>query len=298
MTSDVSLPAPVLAALCRDGDLVELQEELILRGTGAATVGLAALTGIVGTPERELPFKIVRKTLAPLREGRHAALAGDARHWAYWRREVEAYRSGLLPTGPGLRSPRCYAVVGDQVFLEAVDGAEPSLQQAAAHLAGWQIEYDASFDRPWFAMDQLGRRLQVTELDWTSVKADSRIVHLWDRRHELYERLRQLPLVLSHGDYSIGNLVADGSDTIAIDWATVGWEPLGFDLAHLALSVGADPTGAYLAAASAVAPDVLRLGFGAATAIIGASRVHWMLSREVDVPKWYVDFLWDHQPLE
>ena len=291
------LPEAVLAALYAEGELANVSEEPIRRGTGAATGDVVAISGVVRTAGGDSPFKIVRKTVAPLREGPHAALAGDPRHWAYSRREVEAYASGLLPTGPGLRAPRCLAVVGGQVFLEAVDGDAPSVDQAAAHLARWQVEYEKSLDRPWLVMDQLGQRLQVTELDWTSVGADERVVRLWERRHALYEGLRRLPIVRSHGDFSIGNLVADGSDTVAVDWATLGWEPLGFDLAHLALSTGTDPTGAYHAAApSKVALDDLMSGFGAATAIIGASRVHWMLSRGIDVPAWYVDFLWVHGP--
>ena len=58
--------------------------------------------------------------------------------------------------------------------------------------------------------------------------------------------LDALPRVLSHGDYSLGNLIDAGEDVVALDWATVGWEPIGFDLGHLALSAGADPTEAWL----------------------------------------------------
>ena len=109
--------------------------------------------------------------------------------------------------------------------------------------------------------------------------------------------LRELPRVLSHGDFSIGNLIALGADTVALDWAAVGWEPLGFDLAHLALSTGDDPIDAYLDGVGAARANLVRRGFGAAAAIIGASRVHWMLANGIDVPAWYVDFVWEHQPL-
>jgi hypothetical protein len=161
-------------------------------------------------------------------------------------------------------------VVGEEVFLEEVDGPPPSVPKAAEHLAAWQVGYDRSLDRSWLTRDQLGRRLQATRLDWKNVDTDPRMIDLWKHRHELYDRLAHLPLVLSHGDYSIGNLVAQGCDTVALDWATGGWEPVGFDLAHLALSTGEDPTGAYLAATPlSHPPEVVTFGFAAALVIIG-----------------------------
>ena len=297
---DGVLPLSVRAALCGEPDavVVELREDRIRRGSGAATRGLVRLTVGLRTREgRAVSVRIIRKTMEPLRGGRHAAFAGDPRHWAYWRRESEAYRSALLPTGPGFRAPRCFGVVGDDVFLEEIDGPPPSAPQAAEHLAAWQVDYDRSLDQSWLARDQLGRRLQATRLDWYNVDADPRMVDLWEDRHELYDRLAHLPLVLSHGDYSTGNLVAQGFDTVALDWATVGWEPVGFDLAHLALSTGEDPTGAYLAATPLSHPPEVTFGFAAALVIIGASRVHWMLSQGLDLPEWYVEFVCEHYPL-
>ncbi len=38
------------------------------------------------------------------------------------------------------------------------------------------------------------------------------------------------------------------------------------------------------------------MGFGAAVAIVGSSRVHWMLSAGVEIPDWYVDLLWEYRP--
>ena len=146
-------------------------------------------------------------------------------------------------------------------------------------------------------MDQLAARVAVSELDWSEVDADTRMRQLWERRHDLLAQLRELPRVLSHGDYSLGNLLADGSDVIALDWATVGWEPVGFDLAHLALSSGVYPTDAYIAAAPSVAdPVLIRRGFAIAVALTGASRLHWMLTRSLGPPHWYTDFVWRHRP--
>lgn len=54
----------------------------------------------------------------------------------------------------------------------------------------------------------------------------------------------------------------------------------------------------YVAASRDAAPDAAAaaIGFRCALVVIGASRVHWMISRSIDVPSWYVDFLWEHRP--
>ena len=93
------------------------------------------------------------------------------------------------------------------------------------------------------ARDQLGRRLEVSHLDWGLVDADPRAVRLWEGRSTRTTRLsvsyRQcVRTVITAWATSSG----EGADVIALDWATFGWEPLGFDLgAHLGLSSGPGP---------------------------------------------------------
>lgn len=280
-----------------DGAIIDIDEHVLDRGTGAATASLARVSLLVRSPDgRERPINLVRKTFKPLTTGRHAYGSEDPRHWAYWRREAEAYASTLLPRGPGLRAPRCFGVIDNNVWLEEVSGQAPSVEDAAGCLARWQVGYDAQLDRPWMARDQIGRRLEVSQLDWDLVGADPRAVRLWERRSRNYEALAELPIVRSHGDYSLGNLVGRAGDVVALDWATFGWEPLGFDLAHLGLSSGRDPRPAYEASTSRWAEDKLARGFASAVAIIGPSRVHWMLSAGVEVPDWYLDFLCEYRP--
>lgn len=277
--------------------VLRVREERIGEGTGAASGSVARLRVEIGTRAGDrVEVRIIRKVLRPLSEGRHAAGATEPRHWAYWSREADAYSSGLLPSGPGLRAPACLAVEDGIIYLQEAAGPAPSSDQAARHLAVWQVDFDASLDREWLARDQLGQRLQVSHLDWTGMEVDPGVVELWDRRWELLERIGRLPVVRSHGDYNIGNLVAEGSDTVALDWATFGWEPLGFDLAHLALSTGVDSRAAYRAAAPAQRGDDLDAGFTASLAIVGSSRVHWMLSAGQTIPSWYVRFLLAHRP--
>jgi hypothetical protein len=280
-----------------DGAIIDIDERVLNRGTGAATAGLAQVSLLVRSADGgERRITLVRKTFCPLRAGRHAHGSEDPRHWAYWRREAEAYSSTLLPKGPGLRAPRCFGVVDNDVWLEEVGGPAPALEDAARHLALWQAGFDTQLDRAWMARDQLGRRLEVTHLDWGLVDADPRAVRLWAGRSRYYEALVELPVVRSHGDYGLGNLVSHAADVVALDWATFGWEPLGFDLAHLGLSSGQDPRSAYLASTNRWAEGTVAKGFASAVAIIGPSRVHWMLSAGVAIPDWYVDFLWEYRP--
>ncbi|AQZ61600.1 unnamed protein product [[Actinomadura] parvosata subsp. kistnae] len=241
--------------------VVEGRAEPIRGSSGAATCALTRLTGLARCAGEEVPFRVVRKELRPVRTGRHAPFAGDPRHWAYWRREPLAYASGLLPAGPGLAAPRCYGVVGDVLYLEDVPGGPENPQVAAARLGEWQAATPVP-EVPWLGGHQLAQRVRATT--WTPVAADPRIERLWRRRDELLALLARLPVVLSHGDFSAGNIIAapgltSGTDaptaptvpgtTVLLDWATLSAGPVGADLAALALSTFTDPLDAYLAGA-------------------------------------------------
>ena len=207
-----------------------------------------------------------------------------------------AYSSNVLPSGPHLVAPKCFGVDGNDVYLEAISGPRETIDRAAMHLAEWQSR-SAVPDLPWLTHNQLEQRVSVTTLDWRSVEADPRVVDLWNRRESLLQRLANLQRVLSHGDYSHGNLLARGDETVALDWGTLGIAPVGSDLAYLALAELADPLPHFLETAQDHWPpqDVV-LGFQATLALVGSSRAHWMLSRGTPLPEGYVDFLWNNRP--
>ena len=294
------LPPEVQVALAAADaiDAVEVRENPLPAGIGAASGGLTRLDVTLRTSSGHTRHAhLVKKTLSPMVGGRHTDATTGTRHWAYWRREAEAYTSGLLPTGPGLRAVCCLGVDGNDVYLEDVVGPAPSVEQAALHLGAWQVDYDPTLDRPWLAQDQLTDRLAAADLDWGSVDADARVVEMWKDRRTTLQSLAMLPVVRSHGDYSLGNLVVQGAGTVALDWASFGWEPVGFDLAHLALSTAKDPWGPYFETAPRHRePETVDAGFATCAALIGASRVHWMLERGIDVPPWYIDFLSELRP--
>jgi hypothetical protein len=68
-----------------------------------------------------------------------------------------------------------------------------------------------------------------------------RLAQAWLGRRELHAALKRLPRTLAHGDAHRRNLLsqrmADGGDrTVAVDWAAIGYAPLGEDPGHLVTS--------------------------------------------------------------
>jgi hypothetical protein len=290
--------------------------EPIGRSMGSATGTVARLVGWAACGASEVRFCVVRKQVAPRPIGRHSAGVDDPRHWAYWRREPLAYASGLLPAAgepsasvtmteaptlgePGvgectagrLVAPECYDVAGDTVWLQDVGGTRESARVAARRLGVWQATTPIP-DVPWLACDQLAQRVAVSALDFRGVGVDRRLVEVWERREALLASLCGVPGVLSHGDFSMDNLVAAGDRTVVLDWATFGVSPVGADLAHLALSSLEDPVEDYLAGLGGRFDEAaVQLGYRVTAALTGASRMHWMRANGVPVPDGYQDFV-------
>jgi len=187
-------------------------------------------------------------------------------HWYYWRREAEAYRSGLLAgLGGGLRAPRCDLVVdrGDgsvALWLEDLRGDPASswsldrYQQAARHLGHAQGEFIAARqvpDDPWISrrwlrsyLDQPLRRLTVPtdrELwrhpllaDWFPTPPTAALQAMRADRGRFLTALDRAPTTLCHHDFHPANLFDGGhGSTAAIDWSFVGIGALGEDAGNL-----------------------------------------------------------------
>ena len=79
-----------------------------------------------------------------------------------------------------------------------------------------------------------------------------RLLDAWQERRTLYDALGRLPRTLAHGDAHRRNLISqrmpDGGDrTVGVDWAIIGYAPLGEDPGHLltsSLLLEADPASA------------------------------------------------------
>lgn len=269
-------------------DLVSLDD-----GTGAASGQVQLITA---TFREGYAARLVRKTFRRLTSGPHAEASRHRDHWAYWRRELMAYRSGLLPTGSGLRAPRLYGTADNALYIEWVGGQQPTAADAATALGRWHCadhvtDHAAQF--PWLARHQLGQRLDVSDLDWTTVDLDRRLRELWNQRHEYLSALEKLPWCITHGDFSIGNLRAFDGDVVALDWATLGVSPVGFDIAHLALAtLDYSLLSNYLDGLDGrYGTDDVDLGYRIAVGLVGASRAHWMATRSIPLPSGYADFV-------
>lgn len=290
---DVGIHAAAMAAGVEadDVEVIHCTTTAIQGSTGAATAGVDRLTGRIRVGSTELPFSMIRKTVRPVTEGRHAAAAMEATHWAYWRREPLAYQMGLVPAGPHLTAPRCFAVTQDAMYLADVSAPAESVTVAAYRLAAWQAT-TAVPQVPWLGGHQLAQRIAVSSLDWSAVDAPYALAQLWDRRDELLSTLDAVPVVVSHGDFHIRNLLAGGNVTTVLDWGTLSACPLGADLAHLALSTGEDPLGAYLAGlGDRFDPALAARAYRLTAALTATSRVHWMLLRGLPAPAAYVDLV-------
>lgn len=293
------LPDAVLASILGHpgAHLVSCRSEPITGSSGAVTGGVNRLVGMARLGSADVPFRVIRKAFRPLLSGRHASNASDPAHWAYWRRELLAYASTVLPIGPGLSAPRCYGVVDDVVYLADVAGRAESAEIAAGRLGAWQGTASVP-DVDWLSRHQLAQRIASSNLDWDQVSADPRLVAVWHQRNDLLHELAHVPQVLVHGDFHEGNLFAAGNlTTVALDWATLGTGPVGADLAGLALSTCSDLLHPYVDGLNGRFDRAgVELGYRATLALTGASRVHWMLSQGRRPPDEYVEFVASQAP--
>jgi hypothetical protein len=181
-------------------------------------------------------------------------------------------------------------VTDDAVLMADVAGPPETAATAARRLGAWQARTPIP-DVPWLGGHQLAQRIRAGALDWSAVGAPHPVREIWDRRYAFLAALDPVPAVLCHGDFQTGNLIAGPAVTTVLDWGTLAAGPLGADLAHLALSTGEDPLGAYLdGLGGGFDPDLVRRGYHVTMALTASSRVHWMLSRHLPIPPHYVPF--------
>ena len=186
-------------------------------------------------------------------------------HWYYWRREAEAYSSGLLAAfAVGARAPACLGVFNRPdssvgIWLEDVGGATPAAgwdaerhRVAAAALGraqGRSRTVAGQVRQPWLARDWLRRFVErrgefLRALDgpgWghpmvvehLPTDTAERAVAIWEHRHALLDMVEATPVCLTHNDVHPGNLFALGSATVLIDWGFLAVGRLGEDPGNL-----------------------------------------------------------------
>lgn len=184
--------------------------------------------------------------------------APDDPQW--WGREAEFYGSDLATSGwsPEVRAAHCYAIDDHDecrdLWLESVDtpASLPIYAKAAAGLAGWQVAHIDSRHR-WLSTDWIPHHIRRHELDndrtlshpgWPSAISrglDPALREIVKARitdpMEIQRSLREFPQVLTHYDFHHCNIGTVGDEVVIIDWAFVGWGPIGHDVGHLALDL-------------------------------------------------------------
>jgi hypothetical protein len=182
-------------------------------------------------------------------------------------REPLAYRSGLLDSTSDFAAPRCFGTSdrpggGWWLWLEeVVDGIGREWPAdryilAARHLARFNVSHPAAAPTvscPWLSRSPLREAVRehapmVARLpgmldqppvgEAVTPAAAQRILAMLKRSDAWLDRLDELPQALCHWDAHRANLFSrtapDGQQqTVAIDWAGVGWGPLGADLSKL-----------------------------------------------------------------
>ncbi|MGZ4382822.1 MAG: hypothetical protein ACXVZN_09485 [Gaiellaceae bacterium] len=154
----------------------------------------------------------------------------------WWRREADAYESGLLPDGK-LRAVRCEQVLEradgsvalvleDLRGLPATDWPLERFGPAARQLGRWQGSFRTVPDEPWLSRDWLRAYVERRA-------EESAAEPLWAAREPLLDALDRVPRTLCHLDFWPRNLFDDGGATVAVDWAFVGIGAVGEDAGNL-----------------------------------------------------------------
>jgi len=231
------------------------------------SLGLYRFEGIGQDGNETINWSVILKILqSPANVGwQNMGEGEDQTHWNYWKRELYVYQSGLLEVLPeGLTAPRCYGVEelpGNMALMwledirDSLGGAWPIERYALAarHLGRLNGLFTSDHSIPaipWLSLDR-NRQWVTAPAFWEAIPWDHpRVLKRYPTngsntfRRMLLEnesfltRLDHLPSTLSHGDTYPTNFMtrhlADGSQqTVALDWALLGIQPLGDDLGQL-----------------------------------------------------------------
>ena len=239
-------------------EVPDWDSEQLHAGIGAGTA-VYRFSGQGRDQERTIPWSLILKTLGP--EGG----SEDISAWNYYKREVDAYRSGWFDDLPGgMVAPGCFGVIEYPdgtcwLWLEDISdifGAQWPLEQygvVARHLGQFNGAYLG--DRPlpnwsWLSSNWIRRYIEQSApameplrdslahplvRRWLPGEARDRFFRLWAERELYLDALDRLPQTICHYDVFRRNLFArrtagDDDQTVVLDWAFVGRGPIGADI--------------------------------------------------------------------
>lgn len=231
------------------------------------SVGLYRFEGSGQDHEEQVTWSAILKILqSPGNLGRVNMGEGDDQtHWNYWKRELLVYQSGLLETLPeGMAAPRCYGTVelpGNVAMLwledisDSYQGDWPLDRYAltARHLGrlnGMYLSGDSMPAFPWFSVQGI-RQWVTTMRHWQTIPWDhpralehypqpevNSFRRMLVENGRFLDKLDLLPQTVCHGDTYPTNFMSrhlgdSQEQTVALDWALMGIQPLGDDLGQL-----------------------------------------------------------------
>jgi len=232
------------------------------------SVGIFRVQGVASVKGSDRDWSVILKVIqSPENIGiKDTGGDYDVTHWNYWKREPLVYLSGILDKLPeGLAAPRCYVVEelpGNvaHLWLEEIHDVHKgiwTLQRnslTSYHLGRLNGMYSSKStypDYPWLGKDinrQWLQMLVISELPLDHPLLLSRypepdknpFIQLLLQNERFYAKLGSLPNTLSHGDTYPTNFMSriDSSgreQTVALDWALLGLQPLGADLGQFVL---------------------------------------------------------------
>jgi len=232
----------------------------IYGGAGAGG-SIYRFSGAARDGDEELSWSLILKAISAIPQRRSLSSPG------YWRREPEAYRSGLLYDLPGgVTAPRCFDVVEPAedacwLWLEEVEdrfGAWPIEQYGvvARHLGELNGTYLAGRPlpaAPWLSERWMRNYIEPAapifdrlrgSLDHPLIRrllpgdAADRLLACWEDRERYLSALEQLPRTFCHLDAFRRNLFArlapgGREEIVAVDWSYSGIGAIGEELVPL-----------------------------------------------------------------
>ena len=187
----------------------------------------------------------------------------DPQGYRYWKREAEAYRSGLLQELPGpVTAPFCYDVCQRPdgsvwMWLEDIrdDLGSPWTVEHYGLVARWLGQFNGAYlaGQPlpgdaWVTHDWLRKYLEhaAPMLDFIRENPAHPVVQkmfpgftlaltlaMWEEHTRMLKVLDGLPQTFCHQDAFGRNLFIRGAQVVAIDWGYAGIAPVGAELAPL-----------------------------------------------------------------
>jgi hypothetical protein len=228
------------------------------KASNNVTGGLYRFDGTAYEHDKSVKWSLILKVVIPSLN--HDELS----HYNYWKREVLVYQSGLLnKLPPMIRAPRYFGIEEKDdksfwIWLEEASSyihekwAQPQYEEAARVLGRFNGKYlvdepipsDPWLCRGWLSSwveecDKYDDRTTLDENTWKkSIMNDlfppnifERYIDFHNKRVELMDGLRRLPMVLTHNDAWSPNLFLQEDETIiAIDWSFVGLAGIGEEL--------------------------------------------------------------------